>query len=444
MSRCRCWATAAPWHEPGRARMHAAAALPEAGGDRAQPVAARSLRERAHRRQPCAWREPWTTRPGHLRVPGGRAVDRAAIRLHRGQPAPAGRAHGDRSGDRRSTWCSCRSQSRPAQTLGRARPRRRHRRRRSAALRSSGASMPRRSTPRATRGRPAARSRASTCPSGPGVRVDSHGYAAPRAIAALRHAAGQADRARASAALRRRACAGSRRALAECRIDGLADQPGLAAGAGRAARVRQRRMSHTRFLEAHLPSCWPGQQRSSSPSRTARPRARQKAARRRRRLPGRARARWPRAWCSSKSRWRPTSCRPARRSAVLEAMKMEHLLHAPQQRARRARCARRRATTWSRARSCWSDGAGRRATPAWRRRRPQADLDAIRPDLQQVIDRHAPTLDANRAAAVARRHAAGGRTARENVADLCDAAAASSSTARSPSPPRRGRRSWTT
>lgn len=45
---------------------------------------------------------------------------------------------------------------------------------------------------------------------------------------------------------------------------------------------------------------------------------------------------------------------------------------------------------------------------------------AVRPDLRRVIDRHAPTLDANRAQAVAKRHALGLRTARENIADLCD------------------------
>ena len=42
-----------------------------------------------------------------------------------------------------------------------------------------------------------------------------------------------------------------------------------------------------------------------------------------------------------------------------------------------------------------------------------------RPDLQKVIDRHAWTLDAHRPQAVAKRHAQGGRTARENIADLC-------------------------
>ncbi|MBK8072732.1 MAG: biotin/lipoyl-binding protein [Ramlibacter sp.] len=43
-----------------------------------------------------------------------------------------------------------------------------------------------------------------------------------------------------------------------------------------------------------------------------------------------------------------------------------------------------------------------------------------RADLQRVIDRHAPTLDASRPDAVAKRHALGLRTARENIADLCD------------------------
>jgi pyruvate/2-oxoglutarate dehydrogenase complex dihydrolipoamide acyltransferase (E2) component len=43
-----------------------------------------------------------------------------------------------------------------------------------------------------------------------------------------------------------------------------------------------------------------------------------------------------------------------------------------------------------------------------------------RSDLQAVIDRHAFTLDAQRPEAVGKRHALGLRTARENIADLCD------------------------
>jgi acetyl-CoA carboxylase carboxyltransferase component len=48
------------------------------------------------------------------------------------------------------------------------------------------------------------------------------------------------------------------------------------------------------------------------------------------------------------------------------------------------------------------------------------DDNLVRADLQRVIDRHAFTLDANRKDAVDKRHAQGGRTARENIADLCD------------------------
>ncbi|NTV86799.1 MAG: biotin carboxylase [Burkholderiaceae bacterium] len=40
--------------------------------------------------------------------------------------------------------------------------------------------------------------------------------------------------------------------------------------------------------------------------------------------------------------------------------------------------------------------------------------------MQRVIDRHAFTFDASRPQAVAKRHALGQRTARENIADLCD------------------------
>ena len=46
--------------------------------------------------------------------------------------------------------------------------------------------------------------------------------------------------------------------------------------------------------------------------------------------------------------------------------------------------------------------------------------DHIRPDLAQVLDRRARTLDAARPDAVARRRKTGQRTVRENVADLCD------------------------
>jgi acetyl/propionyl-CoA carboxylase alpha subunit/acetyl-CoA carboxylase carboxyltransferase component len=50
----------------------------------------------------------------------------------------------------------------------------------------------------------------------------------------------------------------------------------------------------------------------------------------------------------------------------------------------------------------------------------EIDLDLIRPDLAEVIDRHKLTLDAARPEAVAKRRRTGQRTARENLGDLFD------------------------
>src|SRR5208282_4885787 len=48
------------------------------------------------------------------------------------------------------------------------------------------------------------------------------------------------------------------------------------------------------------------------------------------------------------------------------------------------------------------------------------DLEVIRPDLAEVLERHEIGLDAARPEAVARRRKTGQRTARENIEDLCD------------------------
>lgn len=53
-------------------------------------------------------------------------------------------------------------------------------------------------------------------------------------------------------------------------------------------------------------------------------------------------------------------------------------------------------------------------------REDQVDPRAIRPDLAKVLERRALLHDEARPAMVAKRHAQGRRTARENVADLCD------------------------
>ncbi|MFV0525111.1 MAG: carboxyl transferase domain-containing protein [Acidimicrobiales bacterium] len=48
------------------------------------------------------------------------------------------------------------------------------------------------------------------------------------------------------------------------------------------------------------------------------------------------------------------------------------------------------------------------------------DLDRIRPDLEQIVERHRLALDEARPEAVAKRRRTGQRTARENIDDLCD------------------------
>ncbi len=50
----------------------------------------------------------------------------------------------------------------------------------------------------------------------------------------------------------------------------------------------------------------------------------------------------------------------------------------------------------------------------------EIDLEAIRPDLAEVLERHDVTLDAARPASVERRRKTNQRTARQNVDDLCD------------------------
>ncbi len=103
--------------------------------------------------------------------------------------------------------------------------------------------------------------------------------------------------------------------------------------------------------------------------------------------------------------------------AVLEAMKMQHVLRAEQP----LRVSRHLVTpgatvdphalllTW-----VATDHDGPAADIE------AVDLDAVRADLSEVRERHRIGLDAGRPAAVAKRHEQGRRTARENIADLVD------------------------
>ena len=108
---------------------------------------------------------------------------------------------------------------------------------------------------------------------------------------------------------------------------------------------------------------------------------------------------------------------------VLEAMKMEHEL--------RAEAAGRVVERFFSEGETVDEGAGLLRLEPMVQALPGADAIAPEPenapqaasqrtDLQRLAQRTAQTLDAARPEAVARRHALGLRTARENIADLCD------------------------
>ncbi len=104
--------------------------------------------------------------------------------------------------------------------------------------------------------------------------------------------------------------------------------------------------------------------------------------------------------------------------AVIEAMKMEHLVNAP-------------VSGIVRSVACAPDDNVFHGQPLLfleeaevaageEQQATEVDLDHIRPDLAEVMERHRLGLDEARAAAVEKRHQRGQRSARENIADLVD------------------------
>ncbi|MBD9668126.1 acetyl/propionyl-CoA carboxylase alpha subunit [Variovorax paradoxus] len=255
-------------------------------------------------------------------------------------------------------------------------------------------------------------------PSGPGVRVDTHGYAglapSPHYDTLLAKLIVHSPSPRFADALRR-----SLRALDECHIDGIATNLALL----RAIAARPEFASqavHTRFVEAHLGDLLAAAASLEKHAKKIAPADAQAAA-------------IENADADELAIKAPMPAKlvqfevavgdvlPAgAQLGVLEAMKMEHLLHAP--------VAGRVVALLAEPGDYLVEGQSLLRLEAVDAQAVEAeartaqDLDAIRPDLQKVVDRHAFTLDANRGAAVARRHAQGGRTVRENIADLCDTA----------------------
>ncbi|WP_339832850.1 carboxyl transferase domain-containing protein [uncultured Parvibaculum sp.] len=105
--------------------------------------------------------------------------------------------------------------------------------------------------------------------------------------------------------------------------------------------------------------------------------------------------------------------------AVLEAMKMEHVLTAPVGGYVRKLAAKPGDNLFEAEPLLFIEPSADAASQA-REAEAEIDPDHIRPDLAEVIERHRIGLDEGRPEAVARRRKRNQRTARENIADLVD------------------------
>jgi len=253
-------------------------------------------------------------------------------------------------------------------------------------------------------------------PSGPGIRVDTHGTTgaepSPHYDTLLAKLVVHSRSADFADAVRR--CRG---ALAECRIAGLPTNLALLRALAARPEFASQEL-HTRFVEEHLAALLAEAEghasfevpsAASSTGATKQETVPDGALAMRAPMPGRV---------VQVDAVPGQLVAAGAQLAVLEAMKMEHVLHAPQS----GRVLEVRAHAGGLLRE---DQVIVVLEPSETSRADQvqqqaADLDAIRPDLQRVLDRHALTDDAARPDAVAKRHAQGGRTARENVSDLCD------------------------
>ncbi len=103
---------------------------------------------------------------------------------------------------------------------------------------------------------------------------------------------------------------------------------------------------------------------------------------------------------------------------VMEAMKMEHVLTAPVSGMVRGTTATKGDTVAEGQPLIFIEE--RQVDAAIAVTTSDVDLDYLRPDLAEVVERHNVTLDAARPEAVARRRKTDQRTARENITALCD------------------------
>lgn len=251
-------------------------------------------------------------------------------------------------------------------------------------------------------------------PAGPGIRVDTHGVAgatpSPHYDTLLAKLIVHTRSPRFGDVLRR-----SQRALAECRIGGVATNVALLRALAARPEMENQQV-HTRWLETVLPELLDAAGNLEDEPLAAA--AGHGAAQPESAPEGAVLAPMP----ARLVQWSVAEgdvVAAGAELAVLEAMKMEHVLLAP--RAGRVRALLAVPGGYLvQGQPLLVLEAAEGAQAVVEEGAAAQGADHIRPDLQRVLDRHAFTLDAARPEPMAKRRAQGGRSARENIADLCD------------------------
>lgn len=253
--------------------------------------------------------------------------------------------------------------------------------------------------------------RAFDLPGGPGVRIDTSGYTGyqtnPRYDSLLAKVIVHSRSGEFSVALHK-----TLRALQECRIEGVPSNLDLLQNLLAHPALAQHQI-HTRFVDENLPQLLAPvtQHRHAQLDSSQQDMSAQQEVENALRAP-------MQGTVVSLDVEPGQRVRKGQTLLIMEAMKMEHVIAAPQSGfVQTVLVQRGQAVFEQQALLQWlpdEEGAEDAA------QEQRIDPDHIRPDLQEVIQRHAYGLDENRPVAVAKRRATGQRTARENIADLCD------------------------
>ncbi|GIZ50006.1 acetyl-CoA carboxylase family protein [Noviherbaspirillum aridicola] len=256
-------------------------------------------------------------------------------------------------------------------------------------------------------------------PSGPGIRVDGYGYAGyathPGFDSLLAKLIASHPSERYPDVLTR-----AYRALCEFRIEGIDTNIGFLQNLLTRPDVIANRV-HTRFVEEHVAALL-------EPVGGAHPRLHAEAGaapaaaqdRREAAPPGTVALTAPmQGSVVSVDVSEGETVRAGQPVAVLEAMKMEHVAHAETAGVVR-RIAARKGEVLAHGQPLLFLEPVEDSEAGAAAQDESADPDAIRADLAEVRERHEIGLDHRRPDAVARRRKTGQRTARENIADLCD------------------------